>query len=47
VLKEIRDLRQSSHTLRGIATALNHRALRNRRGPAWRMERVARIINRA
>jgi site-specific DNA recombinase len=44
VLHEIRDLRQSGHTLRGIAAALNHRALRTRRGSTWRFEHVARIL---
>src|SRR6266849_1403033 len=43
ILSEIRQMRQSGHTLRGIATALNHRALRTRRGSAWRLENVARI----
>jgi DNA invertase Pin-like site-specific DNA recombinase len=45
VLHEIGRLRQSGHTMRGIAAALNHRALRTRRGSAWRLEHVARIIN--
>jgi DNA invertase Pin-like site-specific DNA recombinase len=44
VLDDIRQLRQDGHTLRGIAAALNHRALRTRRGSAWRLEHVARII---
>ena len=44
VLTEIRHLRQSGHTLRGIAAALNRKALRTRRGSAWRLEHVARII---
>jgi DNA invertase Pin-like site-specific DNA recombinase len=44
VLAEIRRLRQSGHTLRGIAAALNRRSLRTRRGSAWRLEHVARII---
>lgn len=44
VLAEIRDLRQDGHTLRGIAAALNRRALRTRRGSAWRLEHVARIL---
>ena len=44
VLTEIRHLRQNGHTLRGIAAALNQRALRTRRGSAWRLEHVARII---
>jgi DNA invertase Pin-like site-specific DNA recombinase len=47
VLTEIRHLRQSGHTLRGIATALNHQSLRTRRGSAWRLEHVARIIKQA
>jgi DNA invertase Pin-like site-specific DNA recombinase len=44
VLDEIRRMRQSGHTLRGIAAALNHQALRTRRGSTWRLEHVARII---
>jgi site-specific DNA recombinase len=44
VLDEIQHLRHSGHTLRGIAKALNHRALRTRRGSPWRLEHVARII---
>ena len=44
VLTEIRHLRQNGQTLRGIATALNERALRTRRGSAWWLEHVARII---
>jgi len=44
VLNEIRQLRQEGATLRGIAATLNHRALRTRRGSAWRLEHVARII---
>ena len=47
VLDEIRNLRRNGHTLRGIAAALNHRALRTRRGSAWRVEHVARIIKRS
>jgi site-specific DNA recombinase len=47
VLNEIRDLRRSGHTMRGIAAALNHRAHRTRRGSAWRLEHVARIIKQA
>jgi DNA invertase Pin-like site-specific DNA recombinase len=46
VLLEIRNLRQGGHTLRGIATALNRQAFQTRRGSAWRLEHVARIINR-
>jgi DNA invertase Pin-like site-specific DNA recombinase len=47
VLTEIRHLRQSGHTMRGIAAALNRKALRTRRGSAWRLEHVARIIKQA
>jgi hypothetical protein len=43
VLTEIRHLPQSGHTLRGVAAALNRKALRTRRGSAWRLEHVARI----
>ena len=45
VLHEIRCLRQSGHTIRGIAASLNRQELRTRRGSAWRLESVARIIN--
>jgi site-specific DNA recombinase len=44
MLDDIRTLRRNGHTLRGIAAALNHRALRTRRGSAWRLEHVARIV---
>jgi DNA invertase Pin-like site-specific DNA recombinase len=44
VLAEIHQLRDGGHTMRGIAAALNHHALRTRRGSAWRLEHVARII---
>ena len=44
VLNEIRRMRQGGTTLRGIAAALNHRAFRTRRGSAWRLEHVARIV---
>src|SRR5271165_6734169 len=44
VLSEIRRLRHEGATLRGIAAALNHRALRTRRGTAWRLESVARVL---
>ena len=43
-LAEIRRLRSQGTTLRGIAAALNHRELRTRRGTAWRLESVARIL---
>jgi len=44
VLTEIQNLRQGGQTLWGIAAALNYRALRTRRGSAWRLEHVARIL---
>jgi site-specific DNA recombinase len=47
VLTEIGHLRQSGHTLRGIAAALNRKALRTRRGSPWRLEHVARIMKQA
>ena len=47
VLAEIRRLRCEGSTLRGIAAALNHRAYRTRRGTAWRLESVARILKPA
>jgi site-specific DNA recombinase len=45
VLQELHRLRTSGHTLRRIASALNNRAFRTRRGSAWRLEHVARILN--
>ena len=47
VLTEIRHLRQSGYTMRGIAAALNRQSVRTRRGSAWRLEHVARIIKQA
>jgi site-specific DNA recombinase len=44
-LQEIRRLRGEGTSLRGIAAALNHPAYRTRRGTAWRLESVARIVN--
>ena len=44
VLQEIHGLRQNGHTMRGIAAALNRGALRTRRGSAWRLESIARIL---
>jgi site-specific DNA recombinase len=46
VLEEIRRLRGAGVSLRRIAAALNSRALRTRRGTAWRLEHVARICAR-
>jgi site-specific DNA recombinase len=47
VLSEIRQLRGQGSTLRGIAATLNHRAYRTRRGTAWRLESVARVLKPA
>jgi len=44
ILAEIRRLRTQGVTLRGIARELNQRAYRTRRGTAWRLESVARIV---
>ena len=43
-LAEIHRLRSQGTTLRGIATALNYREFRTRRGTARRLESVARIV---
>ena len=43
-LAEIRRLRSQGTTLRGIAAALNHREFQTRRGTAWRLESVARVL---
>ncbi len=47
VLEEIRQLRQSGATLRGIAATRNHHGRRTRRGSDWRLEHVARITKRS
>jgi site-specific DNA recombinase len=47
VLTEIGHLRQSGHKMRGIAAALNRKVPPTRRGSAWRLEHVARIIRQA
>ena len=44
VILEIRRLRQGGHSMRRIAAALNHCKLRTRRGSAWRLEHIARIL---
>jgi DNA invertase Pin-like site-specific DNA recombinase len=43
-LAEIRKLRGCGTTMRGIAFALNQGSLRTRRGTAWRLESVARVL---
>ncbi len=45
-LAEIQRLRSDGVPLRGIAASLNHRAFRTRRGTAWRLESVARVLKR-
>src|SRR5689334_3191518 len=43
-LQEIRRLRGEGTSLRGIAGALNRGPFRTRRGTAWRLESVARVV---
>ena len=43
-LAEIRNLRRQGHTLRKIATTMNVHGHRTRRGTAWRLESVARVV---
>lgn len=45
-ITEIRKLRLAGGTLRGIAAALNSRGHRTRRGTAWRLESVARVVRK-
>ena len=47
VVDEICRLRNSGTTLRGIAAELNHRSFRTRRGTAWRLESVARVVKQS
>jgi DNA invertase Pin-like site-specific DNA recombinase len=44
MVREIHELRRSGHSMRNIAAELNRREFRTRRGSAWRMEHVARIL---
>ena len=44
ILAEIRQLRHEGTTLRDIATKLNDREYRTRRGTSWRLESVARVV---
>jgi hypothetical protein len=46
VLAEIGRLRASGVSMRKIASTLNGRAVRTRRGTAWRLAHVARICSR-
>ena len=43
-LAEIRSLRQRGVTMRRIAATLNHAGHRTRRGTAWWLESVARVL---
>lgn len=43
-LAEIRRLRHAGHSMRRVASELNRQALRTRRGTAWRLEHIARIL---
>jgi DNA invertase Pin-like site-specific DNA recombinase len=43
-LAEIRRLRNEGKAMRKIAANLNERAYRTRRGTAWRLESVARVL---
>jgi DNA invertase Pin-like site-specific DNA recombinase len=43
-LAQIHHLRKDGHSMRRIATALNKRTLRTRRGTPWRLESVARVL---
>jgi site-specific DNA recombinase len=45
VLAEIRRLRREGVTMRAIAASLNGSCYRTRRGTAWRLESVARVLN--
>lgn len=47
VLTEIRRLRTSGRTLRGIAAELNRREFRTRRGTPWRLESIARVLQQS
>ena len=44
IVARIRELRRG-HTLRQIAARLNEQGFRTRRGSAWRLESVARVVN--
>ncbi len=46
-MSEIRRLRQEGSTLRGIASTLNQRGHRTRRGTDWRLESVVRVLRQA
>ena len=43
-VEQIRHLRSQGHSLRRIATTLNHHGHRTRRGTEWRLESVNRVV---
>jgi site-specific DNA recombinase len=43
-LSEIQKLRHAGHSMRRVASELNRQALGTRRGTAWRLEHIARIL---
>jgi DNA invertase Pin-like site-specific DNA recombinase len=45
-VEEIRRLRSEGVSLRGIAATLNRQSFKTRRGTDWRLESVARVLNR-
>jgi site-specific DNA recombinase len=45
VMSVIRQQRSEGRSLRAVATELNARGLRTRRGSPWRLESVARVVN--
>ena len=47
VLAEIQRLRNAGATMRGIAVVLNRSTFRTRRGTAWRLESVARVLKQS
>lgn len=44
VIAAIADMRASGTSLRRIASDLNNRGLRTRRGSPWRLESIARVV---
>lgn len=46
VINEIRHLHNAGRSLRSIAAELNERGRRTRRGSEWRLESIARVVNR-
>jgi DNA invertase Pin-like site-specific DNA recombinase len=44
IVSRIHHLRQTGHTLRGVADQSNHAGYLTRRGSRWRMEQVNRVL---